>query len=386
MKRRFFYFIALSIILNCSYSCKEEANTTEHSENKKPVSESDTIQIPKYTAKAIYKKAIDSTKNWITFKELDQAINTIGADNYTKKINVTRNNYLLWSEQFDNYKWNKKAVSIQKDTVPNGSTKTNADAFVSDTTSAMHYMHQSFYIKGIDELTFSLYIKPGSASLVYLSNENIDPTEKKTVTFDLDEVSITYIPDDYGASIQKEDDGWIRCSITFGTAERGRVLIGATQSASQFIFDGTDEIDFYIWGAQLENNKEPGTYISTENAQESIEEKILYNPNEKEKNIVSSYLQLYYQVDDIYRRVVDVEEKTIPEKYNTPLIKSRLKNLKTYSLLLADAIKNNPYLTNEEINNSLKRIYNAYNSVLKQIEAVSDTTLEKNMDAILKRQ
>lgn len=387
MKRTFFYLITFSFILTCNYSCKKDSTTTTQTEDKKPVSESDSIQIPKYNPKTDYQVTVDSIQDWITFKELNNAITTIGADKYTKKINITRNNYLLWSEQFDNYKWNKKAASIKKDTVPSGTTKNNADGFVSDTTSAVHYVHQSYYVKGIDELTFSVYVKPGASNLIYLSSENIDPTEKKTVTFDLDEVSIAFIPDDFGASINKEKDGWIRCSITFGTPERGRVVIGATQSPSQYVFDGGNEIDFYLWGAQLENNNEPGTYISTDNAQESIEEKVLYSPNEKEKNIVnSSYLKLYYQVDDIYRRVSDVESKTIPKTYNIPLIKSRLKNLKTYALLLADAIKNNPYLTNEEINTSLQRIYDAYNSLLKQIHAVNDTSLEHNMEAILKRQ
>ncbi len=387
MKRTFFYLIAFSFILTCNYSCKKDGGTTTTTDDKKPVSESDSIQIPKYNPKTIYQATVDSIQDWITFTELDHAINTIGADNYTKKINVTRNNYLLWSEDFYNYKWNKKQVTILNDSIPNDQTRPNADGFVSDTTSAVHFIHQSYYVKGLDELTFSVYVKPAAANFIYLSNDNIDPSEKKTVTFDLDEVSIAYIPDDYGATIEKVDNGWIRCSITYGTAERGRVIIGATQSTTQFIFDGTNEVEFYLWGAQLENNNEPGTYINTENAQESIEEKIIYNPNEKEKKIVnSSYLKLYYQVDDIYRRVVDVEEKKTPKKYNTPLIKSRLRNLKTYSLILADAIKNNPYLTNQEINTDLQRIYDTYNSVLKQIDAVSDTTLEKNMDEILKRQ
>ncbi|SFU29497.1 hypothetical protein SAMN05216480_101484 [Pustulibacterium marinum] len=378
--------VYITLCITLLFSCQETTTKNSQDEEKVPVSESDQIMIPKYKPEALSTAALESIKNWIPFNELHQAILTIGANKYTKTIKVDRTNFLLWSEQLDHRKWSKKNIDIKKDAMTSINNELTADAFIGDSTSGYHYIAQGYYTKDMEQLNLSVYVKPGAATLCYLSTESVDPSEKETATFDLKEGTVSYTPDGFDAKIEKLKNNWFRCSITYSTRERGRVVIGATKSPTQYIYDGNGATDLYLWGAQLLNNKEAGNYLKTEGKQESVEEVILYKPSEKEQAIInSSYLKLYYQVDDIYRRILDVEEKDIPEKYNNSFTKSRLRNLKTYTLLLADAIKNNSYLTNEEINKDLHNIYDTYNSILKQINAQNDTSLEKNMQDILNR-
>lgn len=370
--------------------CKDDAQPTAPTSGKhlKPVSESDSIKIPRYKPQPLSEKALQAITDWITFNELHQAILTIGKTNYTKKIRVERTNFLYFSEEFDKSQWQTKEGDVIADTInaPNG-TKT-ADGFKSTDVNAIHYIFQGYFIKEQDTVTLSASIKKGAANFVYFSNELSDPTEKETIVFNIKEGSVAYIPDGMTAKITPEENGWFRCSAQFKCNQRGRVLIGTCGSATEFFYEGNGTSpDFYIWGAQMERRKEMGSYLPTTNAQNTVEEETAYKPQLNDRQIInSSYQKLYYQVDDIYRRILDVETKTIPEKYNIPYIKSRLIKLKTYTLLLSDALKNNSYLTNQEINDMLDTIYSTYNSILEQINKINDTTLEQHMEEILRRQ
>ncbi|GLB51488.1 hypothetical protein NBRC110019_05270 [Neptunitalea chrysea] len=369
-------------------SCGKDTNSVNSSSNQlKPVSESDTIQIPKYKPEQLSQKAINSIKGWITFNELNQAILTIGAYNYQKKEKVTRSNYLMWSEDFSNPKWNKKAVDIVKDTIPSFQKDSLSDGLNATTLSSPHFVRQNYSIGRKNTVTLSVQVKAGEAPFAYLSGESKTPSEKGTAVFNLKEGKVDYEPEKGAAAIKQLGDGWYLCSYTFESNPRGDAVIGVSESPSQFIFESTKQIDVYLWGAQLENKTSVGSYLPTTNVINTIEEYIQYVPKPEELEIInSSYQKLYFQVDDIYRRIEDVEKGSIPLKYKTPYILSRLRNLKTNALLLTDALRNNSYLTNEEVNNKLKDIYKTYNSILNQINNLNDDTLEENMNSILKRQ
>lgn len=385
MKNRYILYVIFCIVI---VSCNNDNTSSGGNSSKGPkaVSELDTIQIPKYKTQQISQTAINSIKDWITFNELHEAVLTIGATNYTKRQKVERTNYLLWSEDYTNNRWMKKEGSIEPNAIVYKDT-TMADGYKANDESSQHFFFQNYFIKEKDSVTFSVYIKAGASELVYLCGELNDPTERGTVVFDLKSESVIYKPDSYLSSIEKiNNEGWYLTSISFLSTPRGRVIVGSTQSSTQFVFEGNGKIDFYARGAQLERGVGVGSYLPTSKDQTTIEEMITYEPNKSDEQIInSSYLKLYYQVDDIYQRIVDVESKPIPEKYNTPYIISRLRNLKTYSLLLTDALKNNSFVTNEEVNEKLEVIYSTYNKILEHINALNDTTLDKNINEILKR-
>lgn len=389
MKKRIIIYILLGIAAIAYTGCKDDAKeqATEVVQPK-PVSESDTITIPRYKPEPLSQKALQSITEWIAFNELHQSILTIGKSDYTKRIKIERTNFLYFSEELDNNRWQSKECTALADTTiaPNG-TKT-AEGFKSTDVSSFHYLHQPYFMNEEGTVTFSANLKKGATNLVYLGVELTDPTEKETVVFNVADGKIAYIPEGITAQIIKKENGWFLCSAQFKSSQRSQAIIGATQTPTQLQYEGDDSaIDFYVWGAQLENKKQMGSYLPTGNTLNSVQEQINYIPSENEKQIInSSYQKLYFQVDDIYRRITEVESGTIPEKYKIPYITSRLVKLKTYTLLLADALKNNSYLTNKEINTKLDTIYTTYNSILAQINAINDTTLEEHMEQILKRQ
>ena len=128
-----------------------------------------------------------------------------------------------------------------------------------DTTNNYHMLTQTIpMIVGLT-YTYSCYMKSAGATYGFL----VIGGGNSTAIFNLLTGSVTYSIL-CAASMTSLGNGWYRCSITrLAAGSDGNCYIGPTNSPTAEIVTTASTDKIYIWGAQLEISKTPGTYTAT---------------------------------------------------------------------------------------------------------------------------
>ena len=183
-------------------------------------------------------------------------------------------NYILYSEQFQQTNWVKSVSTITADatTAPNGTT--TADFLVEDTSAtAGRNTYQQASVLGGATLTFSCYLKPNGRRYVALDVWDGGSNDAGAY-FDI--TAGTFLANSsagsgfttVGNSITSVGNGWYRCSITVNRGTTAylyhRITFSSTYPFALYTGDGTSGI--YLWGAQVEIAGGVGTYIATTTA------------------------------------------------------------------------------------------------------------------------
>ncbi len=191
-------------------------------------------------------------------------------------IEAPRQNLLLYSQEFNNAEWAKLNVILTADaaTAPDGSQ--TADLIVANTTDGQHFCDSNTsgtYTDGT-KYAFSVFVK--AAGSVYAAIANFyaaGATEGVYSVFNL-QTGTVHASTAESAKITPLPGGWFRIShvvtvnsaATYPNSLMSRVAVPSpTGSLLQYTGDGTSGL--YIWGAQLEQENAPTSYIPTTSSQ-----------------------------------------------------------------------------------------------------------------------
>lgn len=217
-------------------------------------------------------------------KLLEQVASGVARINYSSStgaregllIETAASNSILRSQEFENAAWSKTRATVIANAVLAPDGNLTADKLVVDSTpSSTHRVFQSTTLSAAigDSVTVSIFLKAAEIPYVYLQITGGAGTPFAANVgryFDVlngiagfGSALSTYVITPY-------PDGWFRISYTMTATQAGTVsfeIYSAYALASGSVTGNGDGVSgFYMWGAQVEINDYPSTYIQTTTA------------------------------------------------------------------------------------------------------------------------
>lgn len=175
-------------------------------------------------------------------------------------------NDLLQSQTFDTT-WAAVRASITADSVNAPDGTLTADSLVDTIDNNTHYINQSTTVTSGLSYTYSVFVKEGSRSQVYLDFGNTYFTGSSNARFDLTTLAITEGGDVTDSKITVLSDWWFKVqfsAVAIGTGSNPCYIYASENGSWTYI--GNADTALYIWGAQLEALPFATSYIATTTA------------------------------------------------------------------------------------------------------------------------
>lgn len=170
-----------------------------------------------------------------------------------------RTNLALYSEQFDNAAWAKRAnIGITANAIVSPDGTTNADKMAATNASVVDYGCFQIVASGLN--TYSVFAKKAEMDYVFIGKDNSFASDG--VFFNLNTGAISSNPSSYSATITNYGNGWYRCSVYFAT-NVSYFFISPSVNGTSFNFSGQSGNGIYIYGAQAEVGAYATSYIPT---------------------------------------------------------------------------------------------------------------------------
>lgn len=174
-------------------------------------------------------------------------------------------NFLAYSQEFDNAYWTKgnSSITANATTAPDGTT--TADKLVENTaTNVTHTAQRSIAFTAGLTYTLSWHVKAAERTRCRMTFPSSLFAGSPNAQFDLSTGAKT-LETDCVSTITSLGSGWYRITATAACDTSGSSTVAIypvnTGTNSQYTGDGTSGI--YIWGAQCEQNTIPSAYFAT---------------------------------------------------------------------------------------------------------------------------
>jgi len=186
---------------------------------------------------------------------------------------VSRENLLLRSEEFDNASWAKARLTVTANAIAAPDGTTTADKLIPNTDNNTHLARQVF-TSTAQTYTASGYFKAGEYSaFTFFCADGLASTFR-SVGVNLTTQSLTVLQGGMAGSqsILNAGNGWYKVIVVFTVVNAGVLsyvdfrLADGTPTAFGQSFAGNNVDGLFLWGAQLEAASTPSTYIPTTSA------------------------------------------------------------------------------------------------------------------------
>lgn len=174
-------------------------------------------------------------------------------------IEDSKENLLLWSEDFTQSAWTKSGTTVATLQDP----FSVANKIVEDSSNGPHNISQSVSVTSGQTYTFSALIKPSGRPIITV--EQSGAYTNNTFKFDLLQEAVVTQSDPRNY-VKYMGEGWWMFSLTTPAASTGSgnhvVSLNNGSGSSQYVGDGSSGA--YLWGAQTEIGEEASSYIKSE--------------------------------------------------------------------------------------------------------------------------
>jgi len=216
-------------------------------------------------------------------------------------------NLIPYSEDFSDASWIKNQTTITQNATISPSGLIDASMISEDNTNNFHRVRRA--ISPPVNSTLSIFAKKGTNDKFLLWSG------ASGVGFDLTLGTINNVSGlnpSLSSSIKDFGNGWYRCSITDNSVNSFGVY--PLQDFSGFIYQGSSTNNFYIWGAQLEQQSYATSYIPTSGSQVTRNQDVCINGATGAGLINSTEGVLYAEIaalaDDITSRKISLNTGT----------------------------------------------------------------------------
>ena len=182
-------------------------------------------------------------------------------------IEEQRTNLLTNSEEFDSWNKNNSSVTSNATTAPDGTT--TADKLVENSSTGNKEVYQSATFTSGTSLTFSCFAKAAGRTRFRLAGTTERFDSGTNAYFDLSNGTVVTTTGGFtSASIEAYPNGWYRCVGTMLPTSSGtnNVFITLVNTGTTTGYTGDGSSGIFLWGAQLEADKDVSSYIPTTNA------------------------------------------------------------------------------------------------------------------------